>query len=80
MKRLIIYLIRKRLGLKKFQTFRFANQKDDATYYFTTHELRKIKVIGDGENSYMVGTRSNVSLNWVLDDDCKVDILKNDRE
>lgn len=76
MRRLIIFLIRKRLGLKKFQNFRFTNQKDPATYYFTKYELRKNEVVGEGENSYTRGVRSNVSLNWILDDRCKVEIVE----
>ena len=73
---LIIRLIRKRLGLKKFQNFRFTNQKDDSTYYFTNYDLRKNEVVGEGENSYTRGKRSNVPLNWIIDDDCKVVIVE----
>lgn len=35
MKRLILFLIRRRLGLKKYEPFQFNNQKSDAVYYFT---------------------------------------------
>ena len=80
MRRLIVYLVRKRLGLKKFQTFKFTNQKDDTTYYFTNYELRKHETVGEGENSYSRCMRSRVSLNWLLDDDCKVEIVEENRE
>ena len=41
MKRLIIFLIRKRLGLKKNELFRFANQCEQSVYYFTETGLMK---------------------------------------
>lgn len=42
MKRLIIFLIRKRLGLKKNQRFTFDNQKSKFDeYYFTDTQLMK---------------------------------------
>lgn len=64
MKRVILYLVRKRLGLKKFEMFRFVNQKSDAIYYFTNTNVMKV----------WRGTQepSNVSLNWLIDDECKV--------
>lgn len=65
MKRLIIFLIRRRLGLRKHQTFKFANQKNkDAMYYFTSTGV--VKIYGTKTK------RSNVSLNWLLDDECKI--------
>lgn len=60
MKRLIVFLIRKRLGLKKYQPFKFTNQKDDCVYFFADDRLLKrvfypkVRV-----------KRSNVSLNWI---------------
>ena len=36
MTRLIIFLIRKKLGLKKYEHFRFTNQKDKQNYYYFT--------------------------------------------
>ena len=64
MKRLIIFLIRKKLGVKTKQKFRFTNQKSDAFYYFTKDRIMK--------ESYGRTTDSNVRLNWLLDDECKV--------
>lgn len=64
MKKFIVYLIRKRLGLKTYETFRFVGQKADATYYFTEDAVMKI---WNG-----VTEKSGVSLNWLLDDDCEI--------
>lgn len=65
-KRLIIFLVRRQLGLKKFEYFEFENQASDVNYYyFTSDEL--IKVIPPYK------TRpAHVSLNWLLNKNCKV--------
>lgn len=65
MKRLIIFLIRRHLGLKKNEYFRFPDQKSDALYYFS--ETAVMKAIMDG----MV-IPSTVSLNWLLNPDCVI--------
>jgi hypothetical protein len=82
MKRLIIFLIRIRLGLKKGQRFRFDNQKSKFDeYYFTDTELMKFepkfvpyndakREIEQGENSHY--RPSSVSLNWLLNNECKI--------
>ena len=64
MKKLIVYLIRKRLGLKTYEMFRFVGQKVDATYYFTEDAVMKV---WNG-----VTEKSGVSLNWLLDDECEI--------
>lgn len=64
MKRLILFLVRKKLGLKKYEPFKFANQKTNATYYFTPVEIIK----EDGK----IICSSSVSLNWLLDDRCVI--------
>lgn len=70
--RLIVFLIRRRLRLKKYQRFRFANQKTDNVYYFTADKLIKIpedkRTVGKAEKSL-------VSLNWLLADDCEIEVL-----
>lgn len=64
-KRLIIFLVRKRLGLKKDESFQFVGQKSDVDfYYFTSDAVMKFH-----DNSI---SRSSVSLNWLLDDECKI--------
>lgn len=64
MKRFIIFLIRKKLGLKKNELFRFSNQREQSVYYFTDTGLMKVK--------YGQAMRSGVSLNWLLDNECEV--------
>lgn len=66
MRRIVIFLIRKRLGLKKYEKFRFANQKTTAVYYFTESNL--MKLWGNGYTSL-----SGVSVNWILDNDCVIE-------
>lgn len=70
MKRLIVFLVRKRLHLRRMQLFRFKNQRREGVYYFTDTEL--IKVVGGQEE------RSRVPLNWLLDDDCEIELVKSD--
>lgn len=67
--RLIIYLIRKKLGLKKHEHFRFANQKSKDVYYFTSTNLMKIWAFGTD--------KSGVSLSWLLDPECEIIKLEN---
>lgn len=64
LKRLIIFLVRKKLGLRKYQVFTFDNQKTDAVYWFTSRSV--VKAL------YGVITDSSVSLNWLLNDECKI--------
>ena len=64
--KLIIYLIRKKFGLKKNETFRFANQKKEGIYYFTDKSL--VKTLHNGRVALM----SDASLNWIVDKDCKI--------
>ena len=66
MRWLIIFLIRKRLRLRKYQRFRFENQKSPTDcYFFTGRHLMK-----QSANGYMHGSR--VSLNWLLDPECRI--------
>lgn len=64
MKKFIIYLVRRRLKLRKYQYFRFKNQKREGVYYFTDTHL--MKAVGCQIEE------SKVPLNWLLDDECKV--------
>lgn len=63
-RRLVIFLVRKRLGLKKCEHFVFTNQKTNAEYWFTSTRILKC------ENGVI--SRSNVSLNWLLNDACTI--------
>lgn len=70
-KRLVIFLIRKRLKLKKYEPFRFTNQKSPYDfYYFTKTALIKY------ESKDMDFVNSGVSLNWLLNDKCKIESTK----
>lgn len=72
MKGLIIYLIRKRLGLKKNQRFQFKNQRNkNECYYFGPECLWKIVKADEG---YTYCVSSNIRLNWLLSDECKAEI------
>lgn len=76
MRRLIVFLIRKKLRLRKYQRFRFENQKSPTDcYFFTGKHLMKQTAGG-----YWHGSR--VSLNWLLSDDCKItrDLKGDDHE
>ena len=67
MRRIVMFLIRKKLGLKKFEKFKFVNQKSDAVYYFTESNVMKL-----WHNQTVL---SGVSVNWLLDDDCEIERL-----
>lgn len=70
MKRIIIFLIRKRLGLKKEQPFIFSNQRlKEEYYYFTKDMIMKCNIHGENKPS-------DVSLKWLLDDKCEITIIE----
>lgn len=80
-KRLIIFLIRKRLGLNKYQSFRFKGQKSKFDYYFFDDTCLMKNEFIDG-NKYISRYRvrkSSVSLNWLLNDKCEI-VKVNDNE
>lgn len=62
--KLIIFLIRLKLHLKKGELFQFDNQKTNSVYWFTESSLMKM------ERGFRY--ESSVSLNWVLNKDCKI--------
>ena len=70
LKRLIIFLIRKKLRLKKLEPFRFSNHKSETDrYFFSSTTLMKVVSHWSG-----IEIRpSSVSLNWLLDRDCKIE-------
>lgn len=69
MTRLILFLIRLKLGVKKYEQFTFTNQKEkNCHYYFDNWRLTK--VIDKG--TYISVRDSRVSLNWLLSPECKV--------
>lgn len=68
--RIVIFLVRHKLHLKKNQRFQFTGQKSgDSYYYFADTKLKKIYPAG-----YIAD--SSVSLNWLLNDMCKIRIVE----
>lgn len=87
MRRLIMFLIRRKLGVKKFEYFQFTNQKSDDIYYIDTMNLMKIsshptegkKTYRDHpiyEGKHAKYSRSAASFNWIMSDDCEITIIK----
>lgn len=64
LRRVIIFLVRKKLGVKKYERFKFVTQKENATYYFTESGIMK-----EHNGRTFV---SGVSLNWLVDDGCEI--------
>ena len=70
MKKLVILLLRLRLGLKIGERFYFSNQKNEKqVYFFTDSALMKIYTGKKGVEYIM---HSGVSLNWLLSDKCQI--------
>lgn len=61
--RLVIFLIRIKLHLRKGEQFQFDNQKTDSVYWFTESALMKM------ERGFRY--ESSVSLNWLLNPECQ---------
>ena len=70
-RKLILFLIRRKLGVKKFERFQFTNQRSERDWYYFGNialikcEYDKNSLIGDFRPA-------GVSLNWLLDDNCKI--------
>ena len=76
-KRLVIFILRCKYGLKRGQCFKFDNQKKDVLYFFGRDRLWKMVPENfDYESIRYAGpplfAESNVSLNWLLDDRCSI--------
>lgn len=69
MKKLIMFLARKKLGVKKYEGFRFANQRsEDDWYFFGANNLYKVTY----NFGRVMTIRSRVSFNWLIDDNCEI--------
>lgn len=68
--KLIVFLIRIRLGLKIDQCFQFKNQNSKAVYVFT-----KTGIIKHWRG---ISVKSGISLNWLLDPECKEMLIVRD--
>lgn len=75
MNRLILWLIKRRFHLKWHEEFRFTNQKSRDVYWFDKLGLFKIeyKTTRGGKVQPVGMMLSGVSLNWLLDKDCKIE-------
>lgn len=75
-KKLVYFLVCKRLGVKKYELFRFTNQlSKNAVYFFGDDGLMKTWWSYGGW-MYDKAIKSTASLNWLLDNECKIDIFK----
>lgn len=69
MRRLIIFLVRKRLGVPKYARFRFVNQKNKCEMY----TFESDRIMKRTESGCYVS--AGVGLNWLLDKECKSSIV-----
>ena len=64
------FLIRKKLNLKLYEKFRFANQKSSTDcYYFNETSLMKIPTI---DGNYFPPRKASVSLNFLLSEEIDI--------
>lgn len=64
-RRLVIFLVRRRLGVKKFEKFRFANQNSPHDYYYFTSTVLMKYERGEFRGA-------GVGINWLLSDQCEI--------
>lgn len=69
MKRIIWFLIRIKLGVKKYQQFIFTNQLSENTSYMISSD-KIFKVQGNRLK------HSDVSINWLLSDECEIKVVE----
>lgn len=76
LKKIVLFCVRKRLKVEKYELFRFTNQiSKNAVYFFDDDGLMKTWWT-KGSSMYDGAVKSTASLNWLLDDECKIDIYK----
>ena len=62
--------------MKKYEMFQFDNQKSDKdVYFFAEDAVYKRYYV---RNYSWITRKSTVSLNWLLDDECKIVRVTND--
>lgn len=71
--RIVLFLIRKKHGLKLYQNFRFKNQSDKYNYY-CIGKCSVIKHVVYNEHCIEVKD-SKVKYNWLLNNDCEIEKL-----
>ena len=68
--RLILFLIRTKLRVKKYEKFQFANQRSERDFYFFNNcALWKVEFDEEGKPHTDL---SHVSLSWLLNPECKI--------
>lgn len=73
MRKIILFFVRIKLGVKKWEKFRFENQKSKVDYYyFDNKKLVKAHFNRKMPNCRPVKVPSNVSLNWLIGKECKI--------
>lgn len=72
MQKFLIFLVRKKLGLKKNEPFMFANQKSKIEYYYFT-DTQLMKRRWDGYH-----IPSNIKFNYMVSGECEVQKLSGD--
>ena len=71
-KKIVIFFIRKKLGVKRNERFRFVNQRKRGVYHFSDTCL--IKTLENKKER--LDLVSSVPLNWLLSDECEIIKLK----
>ena len=66
-KKIVLFLIRKKLKLRELETFQFANQKSLYDYYYFD-DCGVVKFDSISHQFVSAG----VSLNWLLNDECEI--------
>ncbi len=69
LRKIILFLIRMKLGVKKGQAFQFVGQNGDARYWFEEEGIVKGVQIDTKRANY---SWSRVSLYWLLSSECKI--------
>jgi hypothetical protein len=72
LEKLIIFLIRRRLGVKKYECFGIVGNSEEM-YYFTDRELRR--VTEKGLFTVISTEKSKITLNQLLNDDLEIQIF-----
>ena len=73
LKHLILFLIRIKLGVKKYDKFQFANQRSDYDkYWFDDFGFQKTEFTNTTTGYCAVIRPANVSLMFLISDECEI--------
>lgn len=74
-KRIVLFLIRKKLGLKLYQNFRFKGQKFQNDYYcFGRYTLMKFRYYK--KKQLYKCEDSSIGLDWLLSEKCEIELCE----